>query len=210
MGAFGIDVSSLQGNVEWPEVKRAGVGFAMLRAGFGSGSIDVQFRRNAQECARNGIPFGAYWLSYACAPEMAREEARQCLEIMEDYQVAYPVCIAFGQDSVRYVRSRGVTVTRELATRIVEAFCGRVEEAGCSAMYYSGPDFLERMFDERLRDKYALWFARYAREPGIDGIAMWQYTESGSVRGIAGDVDLNRAFYDLAEVIRRRGLNHLK
>ena len=44
----------------------------------------------------------------------------------------------------------------------------------------------------------------------IDGIAMWQYTESGSVRGIAGDVDLNLAFYDLAEVIRRGGLNHLK
>lgn len=194
MGAFGIDVSSLQGNVEWPEVKRAGVGFAMLRAGFGSGSIDVQFRRNAQECARNGIPFGAYWLSYACAPEMAREEARQCLEIMEDYQVAYPVCIAFGQDSVRYVRSRGVTVTRELATRIVEAFCGRVEEAGCSAMYYSGLDFLERMFDGRLREKYALWFAGDAGRAGDGDIAMWQYSRRGKVSGIDGDAGLDLAF----------------
>ena len=210
MSIFGIDVSRFQGNIDWAEVKRAGVEFAMLRARFGSGSIEVQFRRNAEGCCAEGIPFGVYWFSYAYTPDMARQEARQCLETIEDYRVEYPVCIDFEQDSVRYAQTKGVTVTKELATRIVEEFCGEVEDRGYFAMYYSNLDFLERMFDERLREKYALWFARYAREPGIDGIAMWQYTESGSVRGIAGDVDLNLAFYDLAEVIRRRGLNHLK
>ena len=48
MSIFGIDVSRFQGNIDWAEVKRAGVELAMLRAGFGSGSIYVQFRRNAQ------------------------------------------------------------------------------------------------------------------------------------------------------------------
>ena len=73
---FGIDVSGSQGNIDWEEVKRAGVRSAMIRAGFGSGSIDDQFRRNAEGCTRQSIPFGVYWLSYAWSPGMAREEAR--------------------------------------------------------------------------------------------------------------------------------------
>ena len=98
MSIFGIDVSRFQGNIDWAEVKRAGVEFAMLRAGFGSGSIDVQFRRNAEGCCAEGIPFGVYWFSYAYTPDMARQEARQCLETIEDYRVEYPVCIDFEQD----------------------------------------------------------------------------------------------------------------
>lgn len=154
---FGIDVSGSQGNIDWEEVKRAGVRSAMIRAGFGSGSIDVQFRRNAEGCTRQGIPFGVYWLSYAWSPGMAREEARQCLETIEDYKVDYPVCIYFGRDTVRYAASRGVAVTKELAARIVEAFCESVEERGYAAMYGTEPDFLENLFDGRLREKYPLW-----------------------------------------------------
>lgn len=207
MGAFGIDVSRFQGNIDWGEVKRSGVEFAMLRAGFGTGSIDVQFRKNAEGCTRCGIPFGVYWFSYAYTPQMAADEAQQCFETVEEYDLAYPVCIDFEEDSVRYAATKGVTVTRELATRIVEDFCGRIEDLGYFAMYYSNLDFLERMFDDRLKSRYALWFARYAKEPGISGAAIWQYSQRGRVNGIAGDVDLNTAMYDIAEVIRRKGLN---
>ncbi len=154
---FGIDVSGSQGNIDWEEVKRAGVRSAMIRAGFGRGSIDVQFRRNAEGCTRQGIPFGVYWLSYAWSPGMAREEARQCLETIEDYKVGYPVCIYFGRDAVRYAASRGAAVTKELAARIVEAFCESVEGQGYAAMYGTEPDFLENLFDGRLREKYPLW-----------------------------------------------------
>ena len=122
MGAFGIDVSRFQGNIDWGEVKRSGVEFAMLRAGFGTGSIDVQFRKNAEGCTRCGIPFGVYWFSYAYTPQMAADEAQQCFETVEDYDLAYPVCIDFEEDSVRYAATKGVTVTRGLATRIVEDF----------------------------------------------------------------------------------------
>ena len=157
-----------------------------------------------------GIPFGVYWFSYAYTPEMARREAEKCISVIREYKVQYPVCYDFEYDSVRYARQNGVRVTRTLATRLVEAFCGRVEELGYFAMYYSNLDYLERMFAPELRRKYALWYARYASAPGETGIGMWQYRDNGRVDGIRGNVDMDIAYKDFARVISEEGLNHLK
>lgn len=209
MSIHGIDVSEFQGNIDWIQVKKAGVQFAMLRAGYGSGTIDLQFRRNAEGCNDVGIPCGVYWFSYAYTPEMARQEAEYCIETIEEFEISYPVCIDFEYASVRYAESVGVTVTRELATEIIEAFCSRVEELGYFAMYYSDLSFLEQYFDSSLRQRYALWYAQYASAPEISGQAIWQYRDDGYVDGISTNVDMNVAYYDLANVISRAGLNRL-
>lgn len=209
MSIHGIDVSEFQGNVNWTQIKSQGIQFAMLRAGYGSGSIDPQFRKNAEECNRVGIPCGVYWFSYAYTPEMARREAEFCIETIEEFEISYPVCIDFEYASVRYAQSVGVTITRELATEIVEAFCSRVEELGYFAMYYSNLDYLNRYFAASLRPKYALWYAQYASAPDASGQAIWQYRDDGRLEGISGNVDMNIAYYDLASVISKAKLNHL-
>lgn len=209
MSIHGIDVSEFQGNVNWTEVKNSGTQFVMIRAGYGKGNIDPQFHRNAQECNRLGIPFGVYWFSYAYTEEMARREADYCIEAVERYEVNYPVCFDFEYASVDYARDNGVTITKALASELVTAFCSRVEELGYFAMYYSNLDFLNRMFDSSLREKYALWYAQYASVPSISGIAIWQYSSSGRISGISGNVDQNIAYYDLANVISKAGLNKI-
>lgn len=210
MSIHGIDVSGHQGNIDWRKVKASGIQFAMLRAGYGANTVDSEFERNARGCMEEGIPFGVYWFSYAYTPEMARREAEKCISVIREYKVQYPVCYDFEYDSVRYAQQNGVRVTRTLATRLVEAFCGRVEELGYFAMYYSNLDYLERMFAPELRRKYALWYARYASAPGATGIGMWQYRDDGRVDGIRGNVDMDIAYKDFARVISKEGLNHLK
>lgn len=210
MSIQGIDVSQFQGEIDWGAVKESGIRFAMLRAGFGAGNIDEQFRNNAAACNRLGIPFGVYWFSYAYTPEGARLEADYCIEALADYEVQYPVAFDYEYASVDYGESQGAVITREVATSLVDAFCSRVEQLGYFAMYYSNLDFLNRFFDPSLRTKYALWYARYQAEPGVSGLAMWQYRSNGSVSGIAGNVDMDLALYDLANVISRAGLNRLK
>lgn len=210
MSIHGIDVSGHQGNIDWRKVKASGIQFAMLRAGYGANTVDSEFERNAHGCMEEGIPFGVYWFSYAYTPEMARREAEKCISVIREYKVQYPVCYDFEYDSVRYARQNGVQVTRTLATRLVEVFCGRVEELGYFAMYYSNLDYLERMFAPELRRKYALWYARYASAPGETGIGMWQYRDNGRVEGIRGNVDMDIAYEDFARVISEAGLNHLK
>lgn len=210
MSIHGIDVSGYQGNIDWRKVKASGIQFAMLRAGYGANTVDSEFEKNAHGCMEEGIPFGVYWFSYAYTPEMARREAEKCISVIREYKVQYPVCYDFEYDSVRYAQQNGVRVTRTLATRLVEAFCGRVEELGYFAMYYSNLDYLERMFAPELRRKYALWYARYASAPGETGIGMWQYRDDGRVDGIRGNVDMDIAYKDFARVISKEGLNHLK
>ena len=210
MSIHGIDVSQHQGSIDWRKVKASGIQFAMLRAGYGASTVDGEFVRNARGCMEAGIPFGVYWFSYAYTPEMARREAEKCISVIREYKVQYPVCYDFEYDSVRYARQNGVRVTRTLATRLVEAFCGRVEELEYFAMYYSNLHYLERMFAPELRRKYALWYARYASAPGETGIGMWQYRDNGRVDGIRGNVDMDIAYKDFARVISEEGLNHLK
>ena len=76
----GIDVSKYQGEVDWEKARAAGIDFAILRCGFGIewngegdyAQDDEQWRRNADECTRLGIPFGTYLYSYATTEEQAR------------------------------------------------------------------------------------------------------------------------------------------
>ncbi len=209
MSIKGLDVSEFQGIVDWAQVKGAGYQFAMLRAGYGFRTPDQQFRRNAAECNRIGLPAGAYWFCYALSPEDARKEADGCLEVIAPYRMEYPICYDIEHASVTYAEQNGVTITPALATQIVTAFCDRIEERGYFAMYYSNQNFLETYLSRDLNRRYALWFARYgSRYDGID-YGIWQYTSTGSIPGIAGNVDLDTGYVDYASVIRKAGLNHL-
>lgn len=137
MGIYCIDVSELQGNIDWKQLKEAGIELAMIRAGYGAGVIDLQFRKNAQGCNDTGISCGVYWFSYAYTPEMAEKEAEFCAETIEEYEISYPVCIDFEEASIRYARSRGREISKETAAEIIEKFCSRTEQLGYSAGYYS-------------------------------------------------------------------------
>ena len=58
MALNGIDVSRYQGAIDWDQVKKAGISFAMLRGGYGQNNVDPYFHQNAAACQRLAIPFG--------------------------------------------------------------------------------------------------------------------------------------------------------
>lgn len=208
----GIDVSKWQGKIDWEKAKKAGIEFAMIRAGYGQNNIDEYFERNIKECNRVGIPCGVYWFSYALNPDMARQEAKYCLAAIKPYKVEYPVCFDFEYDSVNYATKKGVTITKSLATAIADAFLSEVEKAGYYAMNYSNKDYLSRMFDMDILKKYDLWLALWptSKTPDVDRsgeCGIWQYTSDGKVDGIYGRVDMNIAYKDYPTIIRQAGLN---
>lgn len=209
MSIKGLDVSEFQGVVDWDQVKAAGHQFAMLRAGYGFGTLDQQFQRNASECNRVGLPIGVYWFCYAISPETARQEADGCINAISSYRIDYPVCYDIEQATVNYASQNGVTITPSLATQFVQSFCNRVEELGYYAMYYSNRNFLNTYFPADLSDRYALWYAYYNSQFDNTNCGIWQYTDQGSVPGIGGNVDLDTGFIDYADVIQKAGLNHL-
>lgn len=128
-----IWVSQDSGDIRWPELREAGLEYAWLRAGYGDGCVDLQFRKNADACEREGILFGVYWKSYACTPQMASREAVCCAEMMEEYRGLKEAGIVFDEESARYVRSRGIQVTSRLRKSLIEAFCRKAEAYGYRA-----------------------------------------------------------------------------
>lgn len=209
MSIKGLDVSKFQGEVDWERVKAAGYQFAMLRAGYGFSTVDEQFRRNASECSRIGLPFGAYWFCYAVSPETAVQEADGCINTISGYQLDYPVCYDIEQASADYAAGQGVQYTPGLARQLVQSFCDRVESYGYFAMFYSNRNFLDTYLGEALAARYALWYARYTDTFDGTDCGMWQYTSQGNVPGISGSVDLDLSYVDYPSVIRSAGLNHL-
>ena len=167
----GIDVSKWQGAIDWEKVKAAGVEFAMLRAGYGRGNLDEQFERNASECTRLGIPFGAYWFSYAYTPDMARNEALHCMEALREYKLSYPVAYDFEYDSVDYASEQGVQVTKTLASSMARAFCEEVKSGGYYPMVYANPNYLAAYFDADIPKEYDVWLAKCRHERGLQGLS---------------------------------------
>lgn len=127
---FGLAINENYGKINWNLVKENPANYLMLRAGYGENCIDLQFRRNAQNCNRRDIPFGVYWLSYAFTPEMAQKEAKNCIETIEEYKITYPVCIEYNYGSIRYAKVNGVQITESVFFKIAEAFSSSIREAG--------------------------------------------------------------------------------
>ena len=133
---YGADMGDTDGNVNWVRMKETGIQFAMLRAGYGSGSIDLQFRKNAEACESLGIPCGTYWHSYAYTFQMAENEADYFAETIEEFQFSYPICVKYDHSSVCYARSKGVKMTMKDAKEIVKRFCARMEEHGYESVFF--------------------------------------------------------------------------
>ena len=209
MSIKGLDVSRFQGEVDWERVKAAGYQFAMLRAGYGDSTVDEQFRRNASECNRIGLPVGAYWFCYAATAENAAQEADSCIRTVSEYRLDYPVCYDIEQASADYIEKQGVSFTPALARELVKSFCNRVESKGYFAMFYSNQSFFNAYLGTALAKRYAFWYARYTDTFDGTDCGIWQYTSTGRVPGISGNVDLDLAYVDYPSVIRRAGLNHL-
>lgn len=202
----GIDVSKHQGNIDWSKVKESKkVDFAILRAGYGASTKDPKFEANYKGAKAAGIPVGAYWYSYAESEEAAVKEAEQCLKVLKGKQFEYPIFYDIEENNT-------LRLGMEKCTAIAKAFLEKVEKAGYWVGLYSSKSHLENRFSSSLRARYAIWVAHYnvsaTSYSGRYGI--WQKSDTGSVSGIVGNVDLDVSYVNYPEQIKEAGLNGYK
>ena len=190
----GIDVSKWNGNIDWKSVKNFGVDYVIIRAGYGTSTIDPKFKTYIEGAKSVGLKIGVYWFSYATSPENAAIEAQGCLNAISPYKssITYPVFFDFEYDSVRYANNNGVKVTKDLATKMANSFLNKVESKGYTSGIYTNRDFSSTYFTSDLINSSNLWVAQYASTNTFGKpYSMWQYSEKGSVPGISGYVDMN-------------------
>ena len=194
-----IDVSEWQGDIDWAKAKADGVEGVIIRLGYGWGNnADRKAQRNISECKRLGIPFGIYWYSYADTPSIAKEEGAGVVAKLKRFGVrasdlAYPVYY----DLEKWTwKGHQPPTDPNVYNDIVNNWYGALQSAGYKNLgVYSYTSYLQGPLKHA--DIYAktTWVAQYGARMGFDSFPTnsrgWQYTSSGKVGGIRGNVDMN-------------------
>ncbi|MBN2939468.1 MAG: C39 family peptidase [Collinsella sp.] len=197
--AQGIDVSEHQGRINWDAVKASGIDFAILRVGFGApsfgGRVDYQFNRNISECERLGIPYGVYIYSYAWDDQQAADEASMVINCLSGHNPRLPVYYDLEDNSIiADGRQAG------LASR-AQVFCNSISAAGFKPGIYANLNWFNSILTDSVfkSSSWDHWIAQYNPRCDYTGnYSFWQYSSSGKVSGINGNVDMNYAYVDVS------------
>lgn len=195
----GIDISYHQGEIDWKKVAADGIDFAMIRGAgryYGSGKVfeDTQFRRNLQGAMDAGLDVGVYFFSQATTVQEAREEAQFLLQLLEKFS-AFDGPVVFDWENIDYDTARTDGVDSNTITAAANAFCQEVEQAGYQPMIYFNRYIAYLHYNLEDVAQYPFWIAEYGSSPNFRyDFQIWQYTDSGTVDGIQGPVDMNIGF----------------
>lgn len=190
LAVHGIDVSRFQGEIDWRAAARAGVNFAFIKATEGGDLLDTEFERNWRDAGRAGVPRGAYHFYYFCTNAKTQAEwfirnvprAAGALPPVLDmeWNPHSPTC----QD-----RPAPAAVRREMKIfldRLARHYRQR-------PIVYTTPQFYRQNDLGRMDEEF--WLRAVARPPAAvypDQVwRFWQYSGTGIVAGVNGDVDLN-------------------
>lgn len=188
--SLGIDVSTWQGDIDFDAVKDAGVEFVFIRVGSKKTStreyfVDSKFKQNLEGFKRVGIPVGVYFYTYAKDEEEAIEDAKWVLEQLDGIDLELPIAYDF-EDWSRY---NAYKMSLYRLNKNALSFIRTVEDAGYKGILYSSLNYLNNLWDT---DGLNIWVAHYNTNADYkDKYKFWQYSASGRVPGINGQVDLD-------------------
>lgn len=194
----GIDVSKHQGTIQWDKVK-PNMDFAILRCGFGNDIAkqdDICFIKNVSECERLNIPFAVYLYSYAATEQEIDSEIAHTLRVIGSHK---PFCVYFDMED-----SSTTKLGKAKLTAFAKRFCEGVKAKGFKVGVYANQHWFTNYLDVAELHKlgYSIWCAKYASaKPKIVApYDIWQYTSSGKVDGIKGNVDMNYMYNDVRNI----------
>ena len=192
----GVDVSTYQKEIDWQAVAADGIDFAILRLGHrgyteGGLFMDQTFEANLSGALDAGLDVGVYFFSQAITPEEAEAEAAYILNAVKGHEIAYP--IAFDWEPIAPGSgARTESLPNATLTQCAAAFCAAIKEAGYTPAVYFNQSLGYLRYDLRELTEHVLWLAEYDTKPDFYyHFDLWQYTHTGRVDGIQGDVDLD-------------------
>lgn len=210
--AMGIDVSRFQGVINWPSVAGAGIGFAYVQASRGSGADctvkpaqcgpDPYFANNRIAAESAGVRVGAYHRAFAGGATAADARA----DALAEANIFIAAVGSLQHGELIPVLDAETPFTGMTSTSLrtwIRVFVKRVrKKLGRKPMIYTNTTSWSATANtlEFAKAKYPLWVAAWnvsrpsvpASNWGGRGYSVWQYTSSGTVPGISGNVDMDR------------------
>lgn len=202
-----IDISVWNEIVSWDEISE-NVDGVIARIGSRTTvskavSTDKKFLDHYENAKKQGLPVGCYFFSAALTVNEAIEEANHVLKVLRENNCVLEMPVYFDMET-----EDQVALTQKQATAIARAFCEKIEEGGYYTGIYCNKFFArDELYADQLTD-YHFWIAQYASSCTYYGpYGMWQYSETGSVPGIRGNVDMNYCYYDYPQIIKNLGMS---
>ena len=191
----GIDVSKWNGTINWSKVKAAGINYVFVRCGgrySGARTLfeDPTYGQYVSGALAAGLKVGIYFYSSATTTAEAVEEASLAVTMAKKYKITLPIFIDI-EDSA---------MPKGQLTEIAQAFCQTVQSAGYTPGVYSSISWWKSYLNYSALSSYKIWIARFntvlsgGNYTWTGRCDYWQYSGSGSVDGISGNVDLNIAY----------------
>lgn len=203
----GIDISSWQPDVDYTKVSQD-IDFVILREGYRK-AIDQTFIKHVNGFRNNNVPILAvYHFIYALNNDDAAAEAKSCIANVEKAGLGKDVMIFadFEYDTVQQAADAGVTLTSRECNSFTKLFCEEIEKAGYKAGIYTNLDYYEHWYYKATVESYPLWLAMYPYTPPTfdtkqpKDCLIWQYSSTGKVDGIYGNVDMDFFYGELDDV----------
>lgn len=181
----GIDVSKWQGQVNWSSVQQAGIAFTFVRATYGVSEIDSSFNDNWQALKNAGITRGAYHFFLAADdPVQQAEFFIRTVGTLSPNDL--PPVVDVESDS---------GVNSNLVANVQTWLNTVAQGLGRTPIIYTAPSYWNANLTSAF-GHYPLWVAEYGvsiPKPvnGWDEWTFWQYSSTGKIAGISGEVDLD-------------------
>ena len=191
----GIDVSKWNGGIDFNKVISAGIKFVIIRAGFGVNGIDRLFKANYKAAKEAGLKIGVYWYSYAKTKAELQNEIYAFLNAIKGMQFEMPV---YWDIEEKWVISN--------INYVIPTVCAALENAGYFAGYYTSASVNASVTEEN-KKRYTSWIAHWGKKAGTYK-PMHQYSNTGEISGINGDVDLDFCSTDFPAIITAKKLNN--
>ena len=193
----GIDISHWNGWVDFDAMKKQGIEFVILNAGYGkyASQKDPMFESNYKRAKAAGLDVGAYWYPYAQSEYDSRCEAWTCISCIKDKQFEYPIYFDI-EENFQFKKGKA------FCTSIVNAFCSEMEAAGYYAGFYTSVSFCKEYIDTSTQLRYCYWAADWSdRVHYSNPYGIWQY-DVAEMEGCKIDVDMNFAFVDYPRIMK--------
>lgn len=197
---FGVDVSKYQKNIDWEQIKKAGVSFVIVRIGYrgygasGTLVLDPMFEEHFTNVKNAGLKVGVYFFSQATTEEEAKEEAFACAYVLNGRKLDYPIFFDTEASGASNGSGRADGLGMEDRTKCAVAFCEEVKANGYKPGVYASTLWYRNRVDLSSLTKYTIWNAHYGVASSPIDCALWQGTCTARLPGYKGDLDVNISY----------------
>lgn len=194
----GVDVSSYQGEIDWPLLADQDIQFAFIKSTEGSSHVDPFFEQNFSEATQTGLRIGAYhFFSY---DSQGKTQAENFIATVPRLENALPpvVDVEFYGD-----KEKNLPAAQEVHAELKVMLEALEAHYGSKPILYATEKSYRLFLAEEFSD-YDIWIRNVLTKPGLsDGRSwtFWQYTNRGRLKGYEGEeqfIDIN-VFYGTAE-----------